>query len=81
MQRIEIVRQVQHVHFDRSPSGRPRPLRFILNFSPALKTLADEPPGMTAFNLRGGRPARAKAAAKGLVKNQFAQVALPTSTS
>ena len=51
--------------------------RFNLNLSPALKTLADEPPGMTASNFLPSR----KPPPKFSWKINSPSVALPTSTS
>jgi hypothetical protein len=48
-----------------------------LELSPALKTLAEEPPGMTALSLRPSRSPPPKFR----VVDQFAEVTLPTSIS
>ena len=51
-QRIEIIGQIEHV--DSTVPCR-RPFCLSLNFSPALKTLAEDPPGMTALSFRPSR--------------------------
>ena len=75
MQRIKIIRQIQHVDFllDVLAVGT---FFFILNFSPALKTLAEEPPGMTALSFR---PSRKPPPKSSLIS--WPIVALPTSIS
>ena len=77
IERIEIVRQIEHVDLLLDVLAVRRPCFLSLNFSPALKTFAEEPPGMTAFNLRPSR--RPPPNVGSLIS--WPMVALPTSIS